>query len=320
MARDFEVLDYGSMFKEPLGVLAKKPVVLLGRRLFFDKKLSKDSTISCADCHRPAFGFSDPRVLSVGIHGKKTKRHSQQLLNLAWGREMFWDGRARNLEEQVLIPIESPEEMGISMDDLLIRLNENKKYKAEFKKVFGIKKIKKVHVKKALARFVESLVSYDSKFDRYLGGDKKALSSLEKKGMKLFKGKGKCITCHFGPNLTDDEFHFTGVLGDDIGRAGVDRNGRKEFNIVPYPFFAAKRAFKTPSLRNVSKTFPYMHNGSEATLDSVIEHYNMGGRAQDKQGLARGIQKLNLTDHEKKALKAFLKTLTGKINFPKDVD
>ena len=286
----------------------------LGKMLFFDSRLSRTNTISCASCHDPSQGFGDGKAFSQGVDGNALSRHTPSLYNLAWAENFFWDGRANSLEEQVQMVLTSPEEMDISMDSLVSRLNDVPAYRHLFEKVYPSKGITERTIVSALVTFTYSIVSYDSPFDRYMQGDLTALSNSAVRGMKLFEGKGGCAKCHDGPHFSDGEFHNTGVSSEDLGRYEVDRIAtNREFEMTPYPFFASYKAFKTPGLRNVSLSAPYMHNGSEPTLEDVIQFYNKGGEAASSRGLARPIKKIHLTEPEIKDLVEFLKSLTAPV-------
>lgn len=275
----------------------------LGRRLFFDKLLSRDRSISCGSCHDPELGFTDREPVAVGVGGKKGTRRSPRLINRGYGRSFFWDGRASTLEEQVLKPIENPIEMDLAVDDAIARLSADSAYASAFQNVFGSEPDQQ-SLARALATYVRTIVSGDSPYDRYVAGDPGALNEEEKLGLQVFRTKGNCVTCHMGPNLTDERFHNTGVAYKE--GEFVD-DGR---------FVATKRpqdrgAFKTPTLRDVALTPPYMHDGSLRTLEDVIDDYDKGGTANPN--LDPEINELRLTDKEKAALGAFLKTLTGKL-------
>jgi cytochrome c peroxidase len=282
------------------GASRNEAEIELGKTLFFDTRLSGDRSLSCASCHDPAKGFADGKPRATGFAGKELLRHSPTVLNAAFNKYQFWDGRSRSLEEQALGPILSREEMNmVSGQQLIRRLNEVPEYRERFRKAFGRGPTLR-SVARAISAFERTLITPDSPFDRYLDGDKNALSLEEKRGLILFIGKASCSQCHNGPNLTDNKFHSLGSYRpDDLGRYRVTRVKKD------------KGAFKTPTLRNIALTMPYMHDGSLKTLEEVIDHYDEGGgTARNKSDL---ILKLRLTQQEKSDLLAFLKTLTGKM-------
>jgi cytochrome c peroxidase len=262
--------------------------VALGRRLFFDKNLSLDGTIACATCHDPERAFSDGRPVARGVGGAEGVRNSPAIINRGYGRSFFWDGRADSLERQALEPILNPKELALTEPELERRT-----------------KLKAAEVTAALASFVRTIRSGDSRFDRFTLGEARALNDLEKAGLDLFRGKGHCNACHIGPNFTDEQFHNTGVawkgerLADD-GRFAVSGKERD------------RGAFKTPTLREVALTAPYMHDGSFAKLEDVIEYYSEGVRTNPY--LDREIRPRRFTPEEKRALVAFLRSLSGVIN------
>jgi cytochrome c peroxidase len=249
----------------PDGRPPTKEEVELGKLLFFDKRLSINERISCATCHNPDFGFSDGLARSYGAKDDRVHRNAPSLYNLAWAPTFFWDGRAKSLEEQALVPIQAPNEMGLEIIELVKRLNSVQKYQDAFAKVYPKIGITDKTIAKAIASFERTLVSHRSPFDRYLAGDKHAMSDEQIRGMQLFsdKNRGNCMACHNGPNFTDYKFHNIGLPGEDQGRA------------VIAPTEAVSRgAFKTPSLRNVAATAPYMHDGSLGSLEQVVVFYN----------------------------------------------
>jgi cytochrome c peroxidase len=253
-----------------------------GRDLFRDKRLSADGTVACASCHDAEYSFTTKAAVATGLGGQKGTRRPPRLINRAWGRTFFWDGRAASLEDQVLQPIANPAEMGSKPDEAARRAGTTVEV-----------------MRDALASYVRSILSGDSRYDAYLGGDSGALSAQEAAGLKLFTGKAGCSGCHVGPNLTDERFHNTGIGKDDEGRFAVSHQPRD------------RGAFRTPGLREVAGAPPFMHDGSLATVADVIEHYDQGGRANGN--LDREIRKLGLTAAEKQALAAFLRTLMGKV-------
>ena len=263
----------------PEGNPLTREKVELGRRLFFDKRLSRDGTLACASCHDPRRAFSDGRAVPRGIHDAQGTRNAPALINRGYGSSFFWDGRAKSLEQQALEPILNPRELGLTEAELEQRT-----------------KLTTSEVTGALASFVRTIRSGDSRFDRYTAGQLNALNALEKAGLAVFRGRGNCSTCHPGPNFTDEQFHNTGVAWRDGALA--DRG-------------AGLGKFKTPTLREVSRTAPYMHDGSLMTLEDVIEFYSEGGRPNPN--LDAEIRPRNFTAEEKRALLAFLQTLTGRV-------
>ena len=273
--------------------------ILLGKMLFFDRRLSINQSQSCATCHNPTLGFSDMQKTSLGANGERLKRNSPPLYNLAWNQVFFWDGRAQSLEQQALGPIESEDEMGMPMRKLLPLLQAIKGYRPLFRAAYGENAITAENLGRAIAAFERTIVSDNSPFDQYLAGDIRAMQPSAIRGMELFKGKAACIECHDGPNFTDESFHNIGLESDDPGRYNVFKD-KSLFG-----------AFKTPGLRNVALTAPYMHDGSEATLESVVRFYNRGGdRAAGKSSL---ITSLDLTEQEIADLISFLGALTDPI-------
>jgi cytochrome c peroxidase len=269
----------------------------LGKTLFFDPRLSSNQTISCASCHNPDLGFSDGLATSLGSHGNHLARNAPHLYNLAWSKALFWDGRATTLEEQALGPITAVGEMGMKIEDLIVRLDTVPYYHAAFAKVYPDGNLIAGNIARAIASFERTIISVNSPFDRYRKGDHAAMSPEAVRGMDLFKGKANCIACHSGPNFTDDSFHNLGMHGTDPGRA----------KIMPGTPFGA---FKTPGLRNVLLTAPYMHDGSIPSLAEVVNFYDRGGDAPGSDPL---IKPLKLDDGERRDLVAFLGALTDPV-------
>ena len=249
-----------------------------GRELFFDKRLSRDGTVACASCHDPGYGFTDREARAVGIGSQRGPRRSPRIVNRAYGRTHFWDGRAGSLEEQVLQPIANPLEMGMRVEEAAARTG-----------------LTREELARALASYVRTILAGDSAYDRFVAGERGALTTEQQAGLRLFRGKANCMACHLGPNLTDEEFHRTGALGEDVGRFEVTREERD------------RGAFKTPTLRQVAETPPYFHDGSKATLEAVIEFYNEG------KGGDPEIRPLGLTAEEKGQLAALLRAFTGRV-------
>jgi cytochrome c peroxidase len=291
--------------RAPAGNPQTEAKIDLGSLLFHDKRLSRDQSISCATCHDPAKAFSDGRKTAVGIGQKALPRRTPSLLNGAYNSSQFWDGRARSLEDQASMPVFAAKEMGMDQTSLLTRLRAVPDYRRKFRQVFG-RDINFEDVKRSIAAFERTLVTPGSAFDRYMQGDKQALTGQQKRGLILFFGKAACSACHNGANFTDNKFHSLGLLPRE--RADAD-SGRYAVTHRP----ADRHAFKTPSLRNVTLQSPYMHNGAIATLPEVIDFYDQGGGAGPRSKL---IFKLGLTPAEKQDLLAFLQALVGRM--PKD--
>ncbi|MBL9121614.1 MAG: cytochrome-c peroxidase [Phycisphaerae bacterium] len=277
--------------------------VELGNMLFFDTRLSRDHSMSCATCHDPNKGWADGRPLAQGFGGKVLGRHSPTVLNAAFNSAQFWDGRAPDLEAQAIGPIMATGEMNSASEaEVIERLSASKDYRDRFQKVFGSAPTL-ADVGKAIAAFERTVISTDSRFDAYCKGDKKALTDSEKRGLILFFGKASCTQCHSGPNFSDNKYHNLGGHGstptEDLGRYGISKDEKD------------RGAFKTATCRSVDLTGPYMHDGRLATLEEVVDYYNAGGGSDPKK--SELMQPLNLTASEKTDLVAFLKSLTGSV-------
>jgi len=275
--------------------------VRLGRQLYFEKRISLDNTIACATCHDPEHGWADPRPVSEGVGGAKGGRNSPTVLNSAYLGVQFWDGREPDLEHQALGPLQNPVEMKMTMPMVLERLKSLAGYVDQFKEVFGTEPNDQ-GVAKAIAAFERTVISSNSPYDRYLQGDHSAMSASAVRGMNLFRGKAHCMACHSGPNFTDSRFHNLGVgykdgKFADEGRVAISKR-RQDTG-----------AFKTPTLRSIDLTAPYMHDGSETTLEGVIDLYAKGGIKNPY--LDRLVTPLHLSKQEKADLVAFMKALTG---------
>ncbi len=273
----------------------------LGRLLYFDTRLSADNTIACASCHQPDLGFSDGQPTSAGIGGQRGGRNAPTVINRAYSVEQFWDGRAPTLEEQAKGPIASEIEMGNTHAKVVATLAAIPEYRRRFREVFGSEDFTIDHVAKAIATFERTVISGNSPYDRYKAGDPTALSESARRGLDIFINKAKCDKCHFGINLTDGSFANLGVGMDkpnpDPGRYRI--SGRPE----------DWGAFKAPTLREVARSAPYMHDGSLKTLQEVVEYYNKGGIPN--KNLDERIKPLNLTEQEKRDMEEFLKSLSG---------
>lgn len=267
----------------------------LGKKLFFDPRLSGNNELSCASCHAPGLGWGDNRPTFVGFEGAEGTRNSPTVINAGYYEENFWDGRAGSLEEQATGPITSEVEMNQDLDELVEELKAVPEYVDEFENVFN-DQITADNIAKAIAAFERTIVITDTAFDQFLAGDDDAISDEAKEGMKLFVGKAQCITCHSGALLSDQQYHNLGIEGDE-GRFAVTGNEED------------KGAFKTPGLRGVKYTAPYMHDGSLETLEDVIKFYNDGGGNDPNK--SELIKPLGLTDEEIGYLVAFLESMSG---------
>lgn len=275
----------------------------LGKKLFFDPRLSGSNTMSCATCHIPDKAYSDGLSVSPGKEGVPLKRNTPTCLNVGFFESLFWDGRAPSLEEQALVPIQSAEEMAQDLDALEQELARIPGYRQEFQSVFGGSPTRTT-VAKALAAFQRTLVTGPSPFDEYLGGNDRALSKEAKRGLELFRGEAGCTDCHHGRLLSDGKFYRLGVAHRDRGRAKV--TGKKE----------DRYRFRTPSLRNVAETAPYMHDGSLKTLEDVVTFYYRGIPDSGPDGLTPDTSALTSQSFsEIRPLVAFLQSLTGQ--YPK---
>jgi len=272
----------------------------LGRKLFFDPRLSRSQIVSCATCHNPSLGWSDGLPKGVGHEMQQLARRSPSVLNLAWAPLLMWDGRAHSLEHQASLPITAPEEMNMTMDDVVERLKSIEGYRDLFTQAFGeTDAISEDNVLAALATYERTLVSGKAPFDRWIEGDETAISESAKNGFVLFNSKARCSACHAGWRFTDDSFHNIGLPTEDVGRG----------KFTPPSVAIMQYAFKTPALRDLRLQGPYMHDGSMKTLDQVLEHYIKGG--EKTPHLSPEMRPVDLTANEKKDLIAFLETLRG---------
>ena len=311
--------------------------IALGRKLFFDERLSADGKIACATCHQPEKGFADGRAVAEGIGGRLGPRNSPTLLNAMFNAGQFWDGRADTLEEQAVQPLTNPLEMGNrSYDEVVARLREIPEYRDEFRRVFG-KPVAIELVGMALATFERTLIAGDSPFDRFIAGDANALGDEARRGFALFRGKARCSRCHtfneMMPLFTDFNYHNTGVAAGhpeferlarqaydvvetDRAREGIDKlaaePGGQELGRIAVSYLVFDLgAFRTPTLRNIALTAPYFHDGSARTLADVVKFYNEGGRPNINREW--DLNSLSLTDDEQRDLVIFLESLTGRL-------
>jgi len=273
----------------------------LGKLLFFDGRLSANGVVACAFCHEPAHAFSASTPLSKGVNGKPGVRHAPTLVNRAWGKSQFWDGRAATLEAQVISPLTNPDEMGMTADQVVQRLRGIEGYAPLFAAAFGDGAITFERIAKALATFQRTILSGDSAYDRYLAGDKSALTKEQKDGLDFFNKKGECAECHSGPNFTTEKFANLGIgmdrVNPDPGREAVTKK-RGDFG-----------KFKVSTLRDLAYRAPYMHDGRFKTLGEVLDFYAQGGLANPH--LDTRLTPFYLDEETKQDLLAFLAALNG---------
>jgi cytochrome c peroxidase len=292
-------------FKTPAPNFSVSAAAALGKQLFTEKMLSKDSTVSCASCHKPQFAFADTAAFSVGVGGKLTTRNTPSVLNMQNRPYFYWDGRAPTLEAQAIMPIENPNEMNLNITEAAARLAASPMYKKLFAQVFKQLPNKK-NIGAAFAAYEKTLETSNSKFDAW-SNNTGTLTAQEERGRQLFVGdKAKCFDCHFKEDFTDDAFKNIGLFDTlQFTDAGL-------YNLTKKP--TDKGKFKTPGLRNVAVTAPYMHNGMFSTLAQVVAYYNNPKKfVPNPINLDATLQKpLGLTAQEQKDIVAFLKTLTDK--------
>jgi cytochrome c peroxidase len=273
----------------------------LGRLLYYDVRLSADGTVSCATCHSPANAFTDNKPVSDGIRGQRGGRSAPTVFNRAYSLAQFWDGRAASLEAQAAGPMANPIEMGNTHEAVVATIKNIPGYRALFQKAFGSEEINIDLVTKAIATYERTVLSGNAPYDRYKAGNRKAMTPAQVRGMEVYFGKAKCDQCHEGINFTTNAYHNLGVGTDkpnpDEGRYAVTKNP------------ADWGAFKTPTLREIARTAPYMHDGSVKTLEEVVEYYDKGGNPN--KNLDERMKPLKLTAQEKKDLVEFMKALSG---------
>ena len=279
---------------EDIGANAEKAA--LGRALFHDPRLSRDDTVSCASCHDLTNGGADGRKVSIGIEGQPGLINSPTVFNAGLNFKQFWDGRARTLEQQIDDPVQSPREMGSLWPDVVAKLYQDENYPKLFRALYP-DGISRNSIRNALAEFMRSLTTPNSRFDRWLKGDKAALSALESHGYALFKYYG-CVSCHQGANVGGNMFQVFGVLNEYFKKRGnITEADLGRYNVTGHP--ADRHSFKVPSLRMAAHTAPYLHDGSAATLRDAVDamfEFQLGREAPDE---------------DKEAIVAFIKTLAG---------
>lgn len=279
--------------------------IALGKQLYFDGRLSKNNKMSCASCHHPKDGFANAQRFAIGVDGSRGGRSAPSAINVAYYRQLFWDGRAASLEEQALGPIQNPIEMAETLDSVVAKLSAIEGYRSQFKDVFGTD-VTADGIGKAIATYERTILSGNAPFDAYKAGDKTALSEAAERGRKLFFGKANCAACHGGSNFSDTSYHNIGIGMDaeepDVGREAVSK------------LEGDRGAFKTPTLREIAKTAPYMHDGSLKTLEEVVEHYAKGGIANE--WLDEELFPLRLNAQDKKDLVVFMKEGLSSRTYP----
>lgn len=307
-------IDEGVKWTE-LGVLPESPVekqkdslkhiIELGKALFFDTRLSGSGKISCATCHQPELNWTDGKKRSAGHEGVIVKRNAPTIANSWFYKRLFWDGRARDLQDQAFAPIVSESEMHNEMPDVMRMLRNIKGYREMFKKAYGDDGINPDRMTGAIAIFEKTIISRKSRFDEFLEGNKKVLTRSELRGLHVFRTKAKCMNCHYGPLFTDNQFHNIGFSGNDAGYYKVTHQD------------ADTGKFKTPSLRDVIRTGPWMHDGKQNDMKTLIDLLNIADLRVTKISPAKP---LGLTKREKADLQAFLEAISSlPENFQKPV-
>ncbi|QDU25703.1 Cytochrome c551 peroxidase precursor [Anatilimnocola aggregata] len=269
--------------------------VELGKQLYFDKRLSRDNTVSCATCHDPDKGWSNGDTFATGVRGQRGGRSSPSIVNSAYSTLQFWDGRATHLEGQALGPIQNPIEMDMTIDEVVAKLNKIAGYREQCQKIFQTD-VTPDAIARSIAAFERTILSGDAPYDRFKAGDTKAMSEQAQRGAKLFFGKANCSACHTGHSFSDFAFHNLGI--------GMDKDMPDLGRFVVTKIEGDKGAFKTPTLREISRTAPYMHDGRFKTLDEVVDYYDKGGHPNAQ--LDEEIFELKLTKQEQADLVKFL--------------
>lgn len=296
-----EGLPWTELGPLPPGPLAGKEdslrdIITLGKILFFDPRLSASGKISCSSCHQPQLNWTDGKAKATGHEGAMTKRNSPSIANTWFYRRLFWDGRSRDLQDQAFAPIISESEMASDMPDVMIKLRRNQNYRELFKKAYGDDQINPDRMTGAIAVFEKTVISRKNRFDQFLEGDHKALTNAELRGLHLFRTKARCMNCHHGPLMTDNQFHRTAFSGDD---AGYYKQTHQD---------ADSGKFKTPSLRDVMQTGPWMHDGLQTDMTAILEAFNQANQPDVRNNL---IRPLGLSKREKADLLAFLKAISA---------
>lgn len=276
--------------------------IALGKMLYFDPRLSGDGNLSCSNCHNPSLGWSDGQTTAKGVKSMVLGRASPTIINTAYNTIQMWDGRKKSLEDQAMGPMEATVEMNMDIKRLFEWLNGNAGYKAMFAKAYPGQDISAATLSKAMASFERTVISNNSPFDRWVKGEAKAMTPQQVEGFKLFTDKAKCSACHSAPNFTDNGFHNVGLPSYGAPEPDMGRYAQK-------PVKSMKGAFKTPTLRDITNSAPYFHDGAAKTLAEVVDHYNKGGAI--KTDLSPNIHELGLNQAEKDSLVAFMHALTS---------
>lgn len=282
---------------------AKRELVELGRQLFFEPLLSGTGAMSCATCHNPSLSWADGLARSPGSDGRPLPRRTPSLLDVAWGQTFMWDGRFESLEAQALSPITTPTEMNLPEERLTPRLEAVAGWRDAFTRTFPDAGVSVAGVTQALAAFERTIVSGRAPFDRWVSGERSALSDAAKRGFVLFNTKAACVKCHSGWRFTDESFHDIGVADEDRGRGALPAFGT---------FRVLQHAFKTPSLRDTARRGPWLHDGSAKTLQDVVELYDVGGLVK-RPSLSADLKPLGLSAQEKEDLVEFMKSLSAPV-------
>jgi cytochrome c peroxidase len=304
LASDGSTTAFKDVFRRPTDIpfpadnLYTPEKSALGKALFFDPRLSGNQNMTCATCHNPSFGWEVSVKTPIGAQNTALARQAPTVLNQAWVHPQFWDGRANSLEEQAKGPIQAPAEMNLPLDEAVKRISAVADYRSWFKRVFPDTGVSADTIAMAIATYERTVVASYAPFDTWLDGDEAAIPEAAKRGFALFNGKAQCASCHSGWNFTDNKFHDIGTSQTDIGRGKLEPDNIK-----------AQFAFKTPSLRDIGQRAPYMHDGSLATLEDVLQHYLTGGVKRPSQ--SDKVQVIDLTPAEVSDVIAFLRTLTG---------
>lgn len=278
--------------------------VELGKKLFFDPRLSGDGNMSCGTCHNPLFGWSDGLPTAKGVKSQVLARATPTVINTAYNSIQMWDGRKASLEDQAMGPMMTNVEMNMDLERLFTWLSSNAEYRTAFAQAYPGQPVDADTLARAIASFERTVVSNDTPFDRWVKGDAQAMTSAQVRGFAVFvdENKGNCAVCHAGANFTDNGFHNIGLKSFSDAEPDLGRFGQKPIRLM-------RGAFKTPTLRELARTAPYFHDGSALTLDEVIRHYESGGEA--RENLSPNMKRLNLSAAERADLLAFLQALNS---------